>query len=155
MPLIVDPGLYRSTKQSIFWETPRRSLPTAFKLFTGSAWVVLSRSFVEYVTWGWENLPRVLLMYYTNFVSSPEGYFHTVLCNAPDFAHTIVNHDLHYISWDNPPKQHPRTLSINDTAKMVASGAAFARKFKAYDPVLDKIDEGLLGRTNGSLIPGG
>lgn len=36
MPLIVDPGLYLSTKKDIFWAAPRRTLPTAFKLFTGN-----------------------------------------------------------------------------------------------------------------------
>ncbi|KAL6999517.1 hypothetical protein U1Q18_000677 [Sarracenia purpurea var. burkii] len=155
MPLIVDPGLYRSTKQDLFWVTPGRALPTAFKLFTGSAWMVLSRSFVEYIIWGWDNLPRVLLMYYSNFLSSPEGYFQTVICNVPEFVHTALNHDMHYISWDNPPKQHPHILTINDTAKMIESGAAFARKFKHGDPVLDKIDKELLGRRNGSFTPGG
>lgn len=35
MPLMIDPGLYKSTKSDIFWVTPRRTLPTAFKLFTG------------------------------------------------------------------------------------------------------------------------
>jgi hypothetical protein len=35
MPLIVDPGLYSTTKADIYWAMPRRSLPTAFKLFTG------------------------------------------------------------------------------------------------------------------------
>ncbi|KAJ8755100.1 hypothetical protein K2173_016810 [Erythroxylum novogranatense] len=155
MPLIVDPGLYSTTKSDIYWATPRRTLPTAFKLFTGSAWMVLTRSFVEYLIWGWDNLPRTLLMYYTNFVSSPEGYFHTVICNVPEFAQTAVNHDLHYISWDFPPRQHPHTLSLNDTDKMIASGAAFARKFKRDDPVLNKIDQDLLGRENGSFTPGG
>lgn len=104
---------------------------------------------------GWENLPRTLLMYYTNFVSSPEGYFQTVLCNVPRFVPTVANHDMHYISWDYPPKQHPHILSVNDTAKMIASGAAFARKFKGNDPVLDQIDKELLGRENGSFTPGG
>lgn len=117
--------------------------------------MVLSRSFVEYCIWGWDNLPRTLLMYYTNFVSSPEGYFQTVICNAPEFAKTAVNHDLHYISWDNPPKQHPHSLSINDTDKMIDSRAAFARKFKQDDAALDKIDKDLLGRKNGSVTPGG
>ncbi|KAG8386321.1 hypothetical protein BUALT_Bualt03G0136800 [Buddleja alternifolia] len=121
----------------------------------GSAWMILSRAFVEYCIWGWDNLPRTLLMYYSNFVSSPEGYFQTVICNAPQFVPTVINHDMHYISWDVPPKQHPHTLSINDTAKMVASGAAFARKFKEDTPVLDKIDNELLGRKNGSFTPGG
>ncbi|KZV23230.1 xylosyltransferase 2-like [Dorcoceras hygrometricum] len=155
MPLIVDPGLYQKTKSDIFWVTPRRNLPTAFKLFTGSAWMILSRAFVEYCIWGWDNLPRTLLMYYSNFVSSPEGYFQTVICNAPEFASTVVNHDMHYISWDNPPKQHPHTLSLNETSKIYASNAAFARKFGRDSRVLDKIDRELLRRKNGSFTPGG
>lgn len=116
--------------------------------------MVLSRSFVEYCIWGWDNLPRTLLMYYTNFVSSAEGYFQTVVCNVPEFAKTAVNHDLHYISWDNPPRQHPHTLTLNDTRKMIASSAAFGRKFKTDDPVLDRIDKDLLKRKNGSFTPG-
>ncbi|KAK4344558.1 hypothetical protein RND71_034734 [Anisodus tanguticus] len=155
MPLIIDPGLYQNTKSDIFWVAPRRTLPTAFKLFTGSAWTVLSRAFVEYCIWGWDNLPRTLLMYYTNFVSSPEGYFQTVVCNAPEFSSTVINHDLHYISWDVPPKQHPRILSLNDIGKMIASGAAFARKFKKDDLAMDKIDQEFLHRGNGSFTPGG
>lgn len=117
--------------------------------------MILSRSFVEYCIWGWDNLPRTLLMYYTNFVSSPEGYFQTVICNSPEFVPTVVNHDMHFISWDTPPKQHPRVLNINDTDKMIASGAAFARKFRQNTLVLDKIDHELLHRKNGSFTPGG
>lgn len=154
MPLMIDPGLYSTKKSDIFWVQPRRSLPTAFKLFTGSAWMVLSHEFVEYLVWGWDNLPRTLLMYYTNFVSSPEGYFHTVICNAPEFHKTAVNHDLHYISWDNPPRQHPHVLTLNDTDKLIASNAAFARKFKQDDPILDLIDRDFLGGRNGSFTPG-
>lgn len=154
-PLIIDPGLYMSTKSDVFWVTQKRETPKAFKLFTGSAWMILSRSFVEYCIWGWDNLPRVLLMYYTNFISSPEGYFQTVICNVPEFVQTTVNHDMHYISWDTPPKQHPHTLNLNDTNKMIGSNAPFARKFKQDDPVLDKIDAKFLGRTTGNFIPGG
>ncbi|GER43153.1 Core-2/I-branching beta-1,6-N-acetylglucosaminyltransferase family protein [Striga asiatica] len=153
-PIIVDPGLYMSKKSNLFWTSQRRSVPTAFKLVTGSAWVVLTRSFVEYCIWGWDSLPRTALMYYTNFVSSPEGYFHTVICNSPDFRATAVSHDLHYISWDNPPKQHPRTLSVKDFDQMVNSSSAFARKFRADDSVLDKIDRELLGRQAGRFAPG-
>ncbi|KAI3525166.1 hypothetical protein L1887_03839 [Cichorium endivia] len=155
MPLMVDPGLYQNKKSNILWVEPKRELPTSFKLFTGSAWMILSRSFVEYCIWGWDNLPRTLLMYYTNFVSSPEGYFQTVICNSPEFIPTVVNHDMHYISWDTPPKQHPRVITINDTTKMTASGVPFARKFKQDTLVLDRIDEELLHRPNGSFTPGG
>nr|VDC81011.1 unnamed protein product [Brassica rapa] len=146
--IIVDPGLYLSKKTEIAWTTQHRSIPTSFKLFTGSAWVVLTRSFLEYSILGWDNFPRTILMYYANFVSSPEGYFHTVICNTKEFKSTAIGHDLHYISWDYPPKQHPNSLSMKDFDKMVKSKAPFARKFHKDDPVLDKIDRELLGRTH-------
>uniref|UniRef100_A0A251SM02 Putative glycosyl transferase, family 14 n=1 Tax=Helianthus annuus TaxID=4232 RepID=A0A251SM02_HELAN len=145
-PVIIDPGLYSNKKSDVFWVSQKRSVPTAYKLFTGSAWMMLSRSFVEYCLWGWDNLPRIVLMYYANFLSSPEGYFHTVICNADEFKNTTVNHDLHFISWDNPPKQHPHFLSIDDYERMVESHAPFARKFGADKELLDKIDSELLGR---------
>ncbi|KAJ1409134.1 Glycosyl transferase, family 14 [Sesbania bispinosa] len=145
-PMIIDPGLYSLNKSEIWWVIKQRSLPTSFKLYTGSAWTILSRSFAEYCIVGWENLPRTLLLYYTNFVSSPEGYFQTVICNSEDYKNTTANHDLHYITWDNPPKQHPRSLGLKDYRKMVLSSRPFARKFKRNDQVLDKIDRELLKR---------
>jgi hypothetical protein len=36
MPVIIDPALYMKTKGDLFWMPERRSLPTAFKLFTGA-----------------------------------------------------------------------------------------------------------------------
>ncbi|EEF44988.1 beta-glucuronosyltransferase GlcAT14B [Ricinus communis] len=153
-PIIVDPGLYMTKKADVFWVTQRRSVPTAFKLFTGSAWMALSRPFVDYTIWGWDNLPRVVLMYYANFISSPEGYFHTVICNAQEFRNTTVNSDLHFISWDNPPKQHPHHLNIADMQRMIDSNAPFARKFPRNDPVLDKIDSELLSRGPSMFTPG-
>ncbi|KAF7056367.1 hypothetical protein CFC21_063780 [Triticum aestivum] len=152
-PVIIDPGLYMKKKADVFWIPQRRSVPTAFKLFTGSAWMALSRSLVEYSIWGWDNLPRTVLMYYSNFISSPEGYFHTVVCNAEEFKNTTVNHDLHYISWDNPPKQHPHYLTMDDLDRMIASDAPFARKFHADEPVLDRIDAELLSRHAGPDAP--
>ncbi|CAA6665709.1 unnamed protein product [Spirodela intermedia] len=144
-PLIIDPGLYMTNISDLFWVTPKRDLPTAFRLFTGSAWMALTREFVEFCLWGWDNLPRTLLMYHTNFLSTPESYFQTVICNVPEYARTTVNHDLHYILWDTPP----------NIPQMVASNAPFARKFNRSDPALAKIDSELLGRRNGSFVPGG
>ncbi|XP_006342309.1 beta-glucuronosyltransferase GlcAT14B-like [Solanum tuberosum] len=152
---LIDPGLYMNKKSDVFWITQRRSVPTAFKLFTGSAWMALSRPFVDFCIWGWDNLPRTVLMYYANFISTPEGYFHTVVCNAQEFRNTTVNSDLHFISWDNPPKQHPHYLTLDDMQKMVDSNAPFARKFHQDDPVLDKIDNELLFRGQGMFVPGG
>ena len=154
-PVIIDPGLYSLQKSDVFWITEKRSVPTAFKLFTGSAWMMLTHQFIEYCIWGWDNLPRTVLMFYANFLSSPEGYFHTVICNVPEFRNTTVNHDLHFISWDNPPKQHPHYLTLNDFDGMVNSNAPFARKFGREDPVLDKIDQELLGRQPDGFVAGG
>ncbi|KAI4339562.1 hypothetical protein MLD38_024490 [Melastoma candidum] len=154
-PVIVDPGLYMAKKSDVFWVTQRRSVPTAFKLFTGSAWMALTRSFIDYCIWGWDNLPRTVLMYYANFISSPEGYFHTVICNAQEFSNTTVNSDLHFVSWDNPPKQHPHYLNLADMKRMIDSNAPFARKFPREDPVLDKVDSDLLSRGRSMLVPGG
>ncbi|KDO80270.1 hypothetical protein CISIN_1g014438mg [Citrus sinensis] len=154
-PVIIDPGLYTVQKSDVFWVPEKRNVPTAYKLFTGSAWMMLSRPFIEFCLWGWDNLPRIVLMYYANFLSSPEGYFHTVICNAEEFRNTTVNHDLHFISWDNPPKQHPHFLNVDDYQRMVDSNAPFARKFGRNEPVLDKIDSELLGRIADGFVPGG
>lgn len=154
-PIIIDPGLHSLNKSEIWWVIKQRSLPTAFKLYTGSAWTILSRSFSEYCIVGWDNLPRTLLLYYTNFVSSPEGYFQTVICNSEDYKNTTVNHDLHYISWDTPPKQHPRSLGVKDYRRIVLSNRPFARKFKQNNRVLDKIDRDLLRRRHGKFSYGG
>ncbi|MQM18975.1 hypothetical protein Taro_051976 [Colocasia esculenta] len=154
-PIIVDPALYNLKKTDVFWVKEKRSLPSSFKLFVGSSWMVLTRSFLEFCIWGWDNLPRTLLMYYTNFLSSSEGYFHTVLCNSQDFQNTTINNDLRFMTWDNPPRQHPITLGSNHFDLMVESGAPFARKFVAGDPVLDRIDRELLRRRNDGFAPGG
>ncbi|TVU30614.1 hypothetical protein EJB05_22244 [Eragrostis curvula] len=150
-PVILDMALYEAgTAELIRPEnltTNLRKMPTAFKVFTGSAWTMLSRPFAEYVIMGWEdNLPRTLLLYYTNVISSPEFYFQTVACNSRRFRNATVNHDLHYIKWDNPPKQHPLYLAAGDLRRMVLSGRPFARKFRADDPVLDRIDREILRR---------
>ncbi|KAL5716651.1 hypothetical protein ACHQM5_009786 [Ranunculus cassubicifolius] len=154
-PIIIDPGLYHSKKSGVFWAKEKRSVPASFKLYAGSAWVVLTRPFLEFCVWGWDNLPRTLLMYYTNFHSSPEGYFHTVICNSKDYQNTTVNHDMHYMIWDTPPKQHPVSLQLQHFQAMLESGTPFARKFETDDPVLDKIDKEILRRANGRLTPGG
>jgi beta-glucuronosyltransferase len=121
----------------------------------GSAWTVLSRAFVEYLIMGWDNLPRTVLMYHANFISSPESYFHTVACNADGFRNTTVNSDLHFISWDTPPMQHPHYLTLDDWDRMVGSDAPFARKFPRDAPVLDRVDADILARGPGMLAPGG
>jgi hypothetical protein len=120
----------------------------------GSPWIVLSRPFLEYCIFGWDNLPRILLMYFNNVILSEECYFHTVICNAPEFSNTTVNGDLRYMIWDSPPKMEPHFLTISDFDQMAQSGAAFARQFKKDDPVLDMVDREILKRGRYRVTPG-
>ncbi|TKY69279.1 Xylosyltransferase 2 [Spatholobus suberectus] len=153
-PIVVDPGLYLARRSQIFQATEKRQTPEAFNLFTGSPWVFLSRSFLEFCIFGWDNLPRTLLMYFTNVKLSQEGYFHSVICNAPEFKNTTVNGDLRYMIWDNPPKMEPLFLNVSVYGQMVESGAAFARQFEVGDPVLDMIDKKILHRGRNRAVPG-
>ncbi|KAJ8769491.1 hypothetical protein K2173_012751 [Erythroxylum novogranatense] len=153
-PIVVDPALYLARRSQIFHATEKRPTPDAFKVFTGSPWVILSRSFLEFCILGWDNLPRALLMYFNNAVLSEESYFHSVICNAPEYKNTTVNNDLRYMVWDNPPKMEPLFLNISDYDLMVQSGAAFARQFEKDDPVLDMVDEEILQRGRNRAVPG-
>ncbi|CAN1828998.1 Beta-glucuronosyltransferase GlcAT14A [Linum perenne] len=101
-PIVVDPGIYLARRTQIFYATEKRTAPDAFKIFTGSPWVILSRPFIEFCIIGWDSLPRVLLMYFNNVVLSEESYFQSVICNAPDFKNTTVNNDLRQFKKDDP-----------------------------------------------------
>ncbi|KAL8229972.1 hypothetical protein R6Q57_014872 [Mikania cordata] len=153
-PIVVDPGLYLARRTQIFRATEKRPLPNAFKVFTGSPWVILSRSFLEYCIFAWDNLPRTLLMYVNNVVLAQEVYFHTVICNTPEFKNTTVNTDLRYMVWDNPPKMEPLFLHNDNYDQMVQSSAAFARQFAKNDPVLDMVDDKILKRSGSRATPG-
>ncbi|KAE9617574.1 hypothetical protein Lal_00035168 [Lupinus albus] len=154
-PIIVDPGLYLSEGTEMFYATQKRELPSAYHLFTGSTFSILSRSFMEFCISGTDNLPRILLMYFANTPSSLSSYFPTVLCNSREFIRTVINQNLFYAAFDNHHINDPRPLNSTDFGDMVHSGAAFARKFEPDDPVLDLIDEKLLGRSPQSVVPGG
>ena len=94
-------------------------------------------------------------MYYANYLSSAEGYFHTVICNSQDFQNTTVNHDLRFVMWDNPARQQPLNLTTEHFDLMVNSGAPFTRVVAYDDPVLDRIDSQILRRPSGRFTPGG
>eukprot|EP00268_Persea_americana_P063238 TRINITY_DN8188_c0_g2_i1.p1 TRINITY_DN8188_c0_g2~~TRINITY_DN8188_c0_g2_i1.p1 ORF type:complete len:157 (-),score=17.16 TRINITY_DN8188_c0_g2_i1:883-1353(-) len=155
LPIIVDPGLYRASKSEIFYGSSKRPLPNAYKVFTGSPSVVLSWKFIEFAVLGWDNLPRTLLLYFSNVRYSRRGYFHTLACNSREFHDTVVNSDLKFAVWDNPPGKQSRHLRMSDFDKMIASGMPFAETILSNDSVLDKIDASVLHRSQSRLAPGG
>ncbi|XP_071735990.1 beta-glucuronosyltransferase GlcAT14A-like [Rutidosis leptorrhynchoides] len=152
-PVVVDPGLFLNEPSEIFYGTQKRPLPDAYRLFTGKYSDILSRKFVEFCILGTENLPRTLLMYLSNSLSSQSVYFPTVLCNSPRLNRTVVNHNLQYSAYVT--KHEPRTLNSDDFNDLINSGTAFASPFLVDDPVLDRIDQELLNRGQGKPVPGG
>ncbi|KAL5702601.1 hypothetical protein ACHQM5_027800 [Ranunculus cassubicifolius] len=153
----VDPGIYLSVKSEMFYATQQRDLPNAFRLFAGSTSAILSREFLEFCITGSSNLPRTVLMYLSNMPSSQALYFPTVLCNARDFKKTIINYNPHFTLWDNDksPIRKKIPLGVKDFGNMIQSGSAFASGFPVDDPVLDDIDNKVLSRKSGNVVPGG
>jgi len=152
--IIVDAGIYLSGRTNFFRGTQKRPAPVAFKFFTGSPWVILNRRFIEYCILAWENLPRILLMYFNNIIQPQEGYFHSVICNSLEFRNFTVNNDLRFIPREDPAQKEPPFLSREHYSQMVDSGAPFARPFRENDPLLDQIDGNILKRWSQGPVPG-
>jgi len=131
-----------------------RCLTDLFFSSAGSSFSILSRNFMEFCILGVDNLPRILLMYFSNTPSSLSNYFPTVLCNSRQFNKTVINQDLLYSIYDSQ-RNNLRPLNSTDFDNMIHSGAVFAKKFHPDDPVLDLIDQKILNRSPGSIVPGG
>ncbi|KAE8702851.1 putative leucine-rich repeat receptor-like protein kinase [Hibiscus syriacus] len=154
-PIIVDTGLYLLEKEEIFYATQKRELPNAFRLFTGSSFMMLTRSFIEFCILGIDNLPRTLLMYFTNMPYSHANYFPTILCNSDQFKNTVINHDLQYVAFNKTFSKKPPPMKPEEFDNMIQSGAAFAGQFQFNSPVLERIDQEILKRGPGEVVPGG
>lgn len=152
--IIVDAGIYLSGRTNFFRGTQKRAAPEAFKFFTGSPWVILNRQFIEYCILAWENLPRILLMYFNNVIQPQEGYFQTVICNSLDFRNFTVNNDLRFMVQDDSAQKKSLFTSREHYGHMVDSGAPFARPFQENDPLLDQIDGNILKRWSHGPVPG-
>ncbi|TYI06201.1 hypothetical protein ES332_A10G141400v1 [Gossypium tomentosum] len=98
-PIIVDTGHYLLEKDEIFYVTQKRVLPNSFRLFSGSAFTMLTRSFIEFCILGTDNFPRTLLMYLANMPYSFTNYFPTILCYSK-FKSTVINHNLQYVAFN-------------------------------------------------------
>ncbi|XP_039059841.1 beta-glucuronosyltransferase GlcAT14A-like [Hibiscus syriacus] len=161
-PIVVDPAIYLARRTEFFHATEKRPMPDAFKIFTGKVyyqcWSVV---YAYYLHFGIEfrlpmgHLKQILLMYFNNVMLSEESYFHSVICNSPEFKNTTVNSDLRYMIWDNPPKMEPHFLNVLDYDQMAQSGGALARQFKKHEPLLDMVDKKILKRNGRNQVAPG
>nr|GMC53912.1 beta-glucuronosyltransferase GlcAT14A-like [Ipomoea batatas] len=144
--IAVDPSLYSTENTPIFYAREGRGSPDAFKIFGGSPWTTLSRGLMEHCVEGWDNLPRKLLLYYTNVVSPLESYFHTLICNTPEFQNTTVNHDLRHTV--------KGALNLLQRDEFTSDLAVFARTFEEDDEAMEGLDRDVLKRAPDGLVPG-
>ncbi|KAM3281079.1 beta-glucuronosyltransferase GlcAT14B [Capsicum chacoense] len=152
--VIVDSRLYIQLKGKMFVGDKKRALPSAFKLFMGSQHVILNRKFVEYSIHGWENLPRLLLLYFSNTRSSHKRYFQTLACNAKEFSDAVINSNLRFINSDNTARD-PSDFGASNSDRLLKREAAFVGNISADSPLLDMIDAHILHRGRGMVSPGG
>ncbi|KAG5608946.1 hypothetical protein H5410_020227 [Solanum commersonii] len=154
LEVVVDSRLYILLRGKMFVGDRKRVLPSAFKLFMGSQHVILNRKFVEYSIQGWENLPRLLLLYFTNTRSSHKGYFQTLACNTLEFSDAIINSNLRFINSDNTARD-PSDFRAPNSDRILKREVAFVGNVSADSPLLDMIDAHILHRGHRMVSPGG
>eukprot|EP00871_Galdieria_phlegrea_P003106 jgi/Galph1/3797/GphlegSOOS_G2448.1 len=118
----------------------------------GEAWMILSRSFCNYVIREME--PKRYLTRFATASASDELYFQTVFWNSP-YRATLVNRIFRAIFWFHPLNGTSGARPFNlDQASLFydyirCTGALFARKFTEQpSQTLDLIDKQLLNDTN-------
>ncbi|KAK4371445.1 hypothetical protein RND71_010920 [Anisodus tanguticus] len=120
----------------------------------GSQHVILNRNFVEYSIQGWENLPRLLLLYFSNTRSSHKGYFQTLACNTNEFSDAVINSNLRFINSDNTARD-PSDFGTSNSDRILKREVAFVGNVSENSPSLDMIDAHILHRGGGMVSPGG
>ncbi|KAL6614413.1 hypothetical protein ACP70R_036683 [Stipagrostis hirtigluma subsp. patula] len=152
--VVLDQNLLQSTNAEISFSAGRREKPDAFELFRGSPRTLLSRAFVEHCVAAPDNLPRTLLMYFSNSLDPMEFYFQTVMANSPRFRNSTVNHSVRF-DVPPPPQGADQQRSRYDAA--LGSGAAFAGRFGEGaddEALLQRIDDEVLRRPLDGVTPG-
>ncbi len=96
--------------------------------YIGNQWMILSRSFCEFLRDS-DEVKRFETFYKHTFIAD-EGFFQTVIMNT-SYTPTIVNDDMRAIDWipEGTIKLRPRTFTFRDAKFLIKSAHLFARKF--------------------------
>src|SRR5215213_846136 len=116
----------RPTTRSITIRSPRlrffdRPFSDRFHCFAGEAWLSASRKAVVHLLRQHSDGSPLARRYERSFIPE-ESYFHTLLGNAPDLR--IANDSKRYTDWSEG-RRHPKTLTVADLPRLLASGAHF------------------------------
>jgi hypothetical protein len=140
------PRLGRRTLHLPF-DNPWRPFTAEFQCYCGDQWYAGSRKAAQ-VLLNPSPLELRLQRYLHTRAVPDECYYQTVLCNRRELS--VQRDSRRYAQW-NGGGAHPSLLNSGDLDRMLASGAYFARKFAHDDPVLDRVDEVLLGAPASTL----
>ncbi len=110
-----------------------------FRCYAGEFWFSANRKSAEYIL-NFHDTHADFSSYYSVAPHPDESYFQCILLNNKSLR--LSNNNLRYIEWPDDGSWHPKTLSLPDLPKLMASDAHFARKFDIdHDPtVMDAID---------------
>ena len=100
-PIIVDPGLYLSSRNDIFYATQKRDLPNAYKLFTGEG--VLSCIMLE------QYRIKLLMMPAVKWCTVGPGYWRK----------SVIIHWPGGFVWYNGPLKKKQCVSVVDACYKV------------------------------------
>ncbi len=131
-------------ERSVNYLFPKRRFPFSFAIRKGPQWMTLTKKAVEYILDFTKKNPAYS-NYFKRTHAPDEFFFQTILYNSP-FIHQLKNQIFHYIDWSEQ-KKNPKTLTIADKEKLLASDHFFARKFNSRidNIILDEIDKKLNG----------
>ena len=133
-------GYYYITFAGLRIRIPRTNsiLPYGLEPYGGSGWFCLPKTLVSYVLNYVSSHPRVADFYRHSWIPE-EQFFQTVIMNSP-LRSDVVNDDKRYIRWKQKPS--PEILTKQDFDVMMSSGKLFARKFDVSIDrnILDLID---------------
>ncbi len=110
-----------------------------FRCWAGEHWWTLGRRGVAHLLQRCDERPDLVRWFAARPIPE-EAFVHTVVCNAP--ALRVVTRPFRYVDWSSY-RPSPRELEREDSARVLASGAHFARKFAPGAPVLDDLDRAL------------
>ncbi|MGY5882412.1 beta-1,6-N-acetylglucosaminyltransferase [Modestobacter lacusdianchii] len=114
-----------------------------YPIWWGSAWFALSRRGTRRLLELVDSSAEVV-DHFQHAVIPSESLTHTLLVNAPDVR--VERASLHHIRWSDAGSGRPDVFAEEDLPGILASGKFFARKFERDSPVLDRLDDVVLGR---------
>jgi hypothetical protein len=127
--------------------TPKRTLPDAMIAVGRSQWFTASAESVAYILDYWQKHAR--FRRFIKFTWGPDEFlFQTILYNSP-YRELMVNTNLRYIDW-SAGGASPKTLTLSDTEKLLASKKLYARKFdlNKHSDIIYAIDQKLDSSTS-------